>query len=284
MSPATALLADDEPLLRAELRERLGRVWPALHIVGEAADGREAVEQALRLRPDVVFLDISMPRLDGLAAAQQLRQQGYAGELVFVTAYDAHALAAFERRAADYLVKPLDEARLHDTVARLAPRLAAPAPAVPEASAEWIAALRESLERSLQDSIERSVQQALAARDAAAPAPAAATAERLRWLRATRGNELHLIAVEDVACFRAVTGYTQLLTRDGEHLITETLKQLSAALDPAVFVQVHRSAIVNLRFVAGMRRVRPGSYVVDLRHGLGEVAATRSLADLIPAP
>ena len=147
MTPPTALIADDEPLLRAELRERLQSLWPALAIVAEAADGREAVEQALRLQPQVVFLDINMPRLDGLGAAQQLRERGFRGELVFVTAYESHALAAFERRAIDYLVKPLDEPRLRETVARLTARMdAAATPA--SAGSGWIDDLRASLEHS----------------------------------------------------------------------------------------------------------------------------------------
>lgn len=280
MGPLTAILADDEPLLRAELRERLQRIWPTLEIAGEAADGREALSLALRLHPSVVFLDISMPHMDGLSAAQQMREQGYRGELVFITAYEAHALAAFERRALDYLVKPLDEDRLRETAVRVVERMTQRPQQVAAPAPHWIAELRSALEHSLQGSVERSVQQALSSREA----ERGSAAQRLRWLRATRGNELHLIAVDEVACFRAVTGYTQVVTREGEHLISETLKQLATALDPTVFVQVHRSAIVNLRFVAGMRRVRPGAFMVDLRHGLGQVAATRSLSDLICAP
>jgi DNA-binding LytR/AlgR family response regulator len=280
MDRLTVIVADDEPLLRAELRERLQHVAPTVEVLGEAADGREALEVTLRLQPQVVFLDISMPHVDGLAAAQDMRKQGYRGELVFVTAYDAHALDAFEHRALDYLVKPLDESRLRETLARISERVHGGGPADHRIGLpDWVAELRAALERSLQGSVERSVQQALAVRGL----PPSKQSSVLRWLRATRGSELHLIAVDEVACFRSVTGYTQVLTRDGEHLITETLKQLAAALDPTVFVQVHRSAIVNLRFVAGMRRVRPGSFVVNLRHGLGQVAATRSLADLVPA-
>lgn len=271
MNTPTAVIADDEPLLRAELRDLLAAVWPALQVVGEAGDGRAAVAAVQQLSPSVVFMDINMPRVDGMAAAQQLRAQGYAGELVFVTAYEQHALRAFEQRALDYLVKPLEAERLQETAARLQARMSRPGPAV---SAQDAAALVASL----RDTITRCVEEAVSAR----PAPEPAAPAPLRWLRASRGSQLQLIAVDDVACFRAVPGYTQVLTREGEHLINEPLKQLLPALDPSIFVQVHRSAIVNLRFVARMQRVRPGQFVVELRHGLGEVAATRSLADVLP--
>jgi DNA-binding LytR/AlgR family response regulator len=236
-----ALIADDEPLLRAELREALALAWPELRIVAEAADGRCALAAALEHRPEVAFLDVNMPHLDGMAAAQQMRERGYAGEIVFVTAYDQHALRAFEARAIDYLVKPLEPARLGDTVTRLKARLAA----LPQA--------------------------------AAVPAEAAASP----WLRVTRGTQTQLVRLEDVACLRAVPGYTQLVTRDGEHLVELPLRSLQQRLDPLAFVQVHRAAIVNLHFVARIVRDRPGHCVVELKHGLGQVEASRAGAELL---
>ena len=243
-----ALIADDEPLLRAELREALAQCWPELQVVAEVADGRAAVAAALQQRPEVAFLDVNMPHLDGTAAARQLRERGYAGELVFVTAYDQFAVAAFDARAIDYLVKPLDPVRLGETVTRRrARRGAAPSPA-----AAW-----------------------------PAPLPGHAPAAGSPWLRVTRGLQTRLVALDDIACLRAVPGYTQVVTRDGEHLVELALKTLQQRLDPQCFVQVHRAAIVNLRFVEHIEREPSGRCVVELKHGLGRVEASRSGAELL---
>ena len=237
-----ALIADDEPLLRAELREALAQMWPELSIVAEAADGRRALAAALEHRPEVAFLDVNMPHVDGMAAAQQMRERGYTGEIVFVTAYDQHALRAFEARAIDYLVKPLELARLGETVTRLKARLATVPPQLAAPPAE------------------------------ATPSP---------WLRVTRGAQTQLVRLEDVACLRAVPGYTQLITREGGHLIEQPLKTLQQRLDPHTFVQVHRAAIVNLHFVLRIVRERPGRCVVELKHDLGQVEVSRAGAELL---
>lgn len=239
-----ALIADDEPLLRAELRDALAQCWPELQVVAEVADGRAAVAAALQQRPEVAFLDVNMPHLDGTAAARQLRERGYTGELVFVTAYDQFAVAAFDARAIDYLVKPLDLERLGETVTRLRARLGAGGAAAP----------------------------------AAPPEPAGATSP---WLRVTRGLQTRLVALDDIACLRAVPGYTQVVTREGEHLVELALKTLQQRLDPQCFVQVHRAAIVNLRFVEHIEREPSGRCVVELKHGLGRVEASRSGAELL---
>lgn len=256
-----AIIADDEPLLRAELRERLGLWWPELEIVAEAADGWAAVAAVTQHQPEVVFLDVSMPRLDGMGAAQQLRQQGFAGEIVFVTAYDQYAVRAFEQRALDYLVKPLEDARLRDTITRLQGRLGR-APTTDT----------DALLKHLQTAIDASVTQALGQHRTEAT-------DALPWVRATRGKQIQLIPFEDIACLRAVPGYTQITTRQGEALITEPLKKLLERLDPRCFVQVHRAAIVNLHFVARIRRDRPGHFVVELKDGLGELETSRARAE-----
>ena len=243
-----ALIADDEPLLRAELRDALAQCWPGLQVIAEVADGRAAVAAALQLRPEVAFLDVNMPHLDGTAAARQLRERGYAGELVFVTAYDQFAVAAFDARAIDYLVKPLELERLGETVTRLRARLGA-APAAPA--------------------------QPLAASVAEPQATSSP------WLRVTRGLQTRLVALDDIACLRAVPGYTQVVTREGEHLVELALKTLQQRLDPQCFVQVHRAAIVNLRFVEHIEREPSGRCVVELKHGLGHVEASRSGAELL---
>jgi DNA-binding LytR/AlgR family response regulator len=243
-----ALIADDEPLLRAELRDALAQCWPELQVVAEVADGCAAVAAALQRRPEVAFLDVNMPHLDGTAAARQLRERGFTGELVFVTAYDQFAVAAFDARAIDYLVKPLAPERLGETVTRLKARLGA-APLLKPA--------------------------------APAMPPAEAPANVSPWLRVTRGLQTRLVALDDIACLRAMTGYTQLVTRDGEHLVELALKALQQRLDPQRFVQVHRAAIVNLHFVEHIEREASGRCVVELKHGLGRVEASRSGAELL---
>jgi DNA-binding LytR/AlgR family response regulator len=269
MAVMRAIIADDEPLLRAELREGLARWWPELQIAEEVGDGRAALAGVTRHRPDVVFLDVHMPRLDGISAAQQLRVQGYAGEIVFVTAYDQYAVQAFAQRAIDYLVKPLEEVRLRDTIARLQSRGAASP--VAGAAVDAVALLKE---------LQHTIMQAMAPTTGRAAPTLANGPAPMPWVRVVSGNQIQLVAFEDIACFRAVPGYTQVTTRAGEHLISETLTKLLERLDPQVFVQVHRAAIVNLRFVAKIHRERPGRFVIELKHGLGKVEASRARAEV----
>ncbi len=265
-----AVIADDEPLLRAELCDMLARAWPDLHMVEQVGDGRAAVASVQQHAPDLVFLDVHMPRMDGMAAAQAMRQQGFAGEIVFVTAYDQYAVSAFAQRAIDYLVKPLEEARLLETVARLQQRIHAPGQ---EAAAQHSAELLKELQQTVASSIAQALTQAN--RAAAAPVP-----EPMPWVRVISGNQIQLIAVDDIACFRAVPGYTQITTQQGEHLISESLAKLLERLNPQTFVQVHRASIVNLRFVAKIHRERAGHFVVELKHGLGKVEASRARAEV----
>lgn len=264
-SSIRAIVADDEPLLRAELCGMLAQAWPALQIAQQVGDGRAAVAGVAQHQPDVVFLDVNMPRLDGMAAARQMREQGYLGEIVFVTAYDQYAVPAFEQRAIDYLVKPLEEERLRDTVARLQTRLSTPQR---PAGADPAALVRE-----LQQTVAASIAQALSQGTPKEPQP-------MPWVRVVNGNQMQLVPLEDIACFRAVPGYTQITTRHGEHLINEPLSKLLERLNPQTFVQVHRASIVNLHFVARVHRERPGRFMVELKHGLGKVEASRARADI----
>ncbi|MCQ4166054.1 LytR/AlgR family response regulator transcription factor [Tahibacter harae] len=243
----TALIADDEPLLRKALGRLLAAAWPELEIVAQARNGREAVEQFERLRPDICFLDVHMPGLSGVEAAQHIGRRAH---LVFVTAYDQYALQAFEHGALDYLMKPVETARLADTVARLQERLRAVAP--PLADTE---ALLEALAAQLQ-------------KKAAAPAP-------LRWIRASVGQSLRLIAVEDIAFLRSDEKYTLIAWqgeggKPGEALIRTPLKELLTQLDPAQFAQVHRSVVVNLRAISHVVRGDNETADIHLR-GRGEV-------------
>ena len=219
---ATALIADDEPLLREALKRELANVWPELEVVAEARNGREAIRMFDERRPDVCFLDIQMPGLSGIDAANHIGRRAH---LVFVTAYDDYAVKAFEQGALDYLLKPVEPARLAETVARLQERLTAARPAVnTEALLQQLAA------------------------QLAQPEP-------LRWIRAQSGQTLRLIPVEEIDYLRSDAKYTIVAWREGEATIRVPLKELLAQLDPKQFVQVHRSVVVNLRAISHVRRL-----------------------------
>lgn len=209
-----AIIAEDEPLLRDELRQALATLWPELQVVAELADGASALQAIRQHRPDIAFLDINMPQLTGLEVANVIGAQT---RVVFLTAYTEHALTAFEVGAADYLVKPLQRARLLATIERLRQ------PAAPQAAV------------------------------GAAPQPPSAP-RHLRWIQASVGNLMRLITVEEVFYFQADTKYTRVVTAHGEALIRRTIKDLAEALDPQEFIQTSRSAIVNLRRVESLLR------------------------------
>lgn len=225
----TALIADDEPLLRKQLARMLAAAWPALEVVASARNGREAVELFEAHRPDVCFLDVHMPGLSGVEAARYIDRRA---QLVFVTAFDQYAVDAFRQGALDYLVKPVDAARLADTVGRLQERLRASTPS--PGTDELIERIAAQLRRD------------------AKPAP-------LRWLRVSVGNTLRLVAVEDVDFLRSDEKYTLVAWRgEGgracEGVVRTPLKELLAQLDADVFQQVHRSVVVNLRAIAQVVR------------------------------
>ena len=223
---STALIADDEPLLRERLRSHLAKLWPECEIVAEARNGREAVELFEALRPAVAFLDVHMPGMNGVEAAREI---GRRARIVFVTAWEQYAVKAFEQGAIDYVIKPYDEARLADTVARLRER-------------EGLAALpaAEAME---------SVIEALARRLRPAGSPAG-----LQWIRASVGQSIRLIPVDEVVYLRSDEKYTLVVAESGESLIRKSIRELAEQLDPETFVQIHRSVIVNLRHVAQVNR------------------------------
>ncbi|MEO8124832.1 MAG: LytTR family DNA-binding domain-containing protein [Burkholderiales bacterium] len=227
---ATALIADDEPLLRANLRAHLARLWPELSVVAEARNGREAVELFDTHAPQIVFLDVHMPGMNGIEAARSIARRAH---LVFVTAYEQYAVQAFERGALDYIVKPIDPARLADTVQRLQARLAVP-PVLPAANGE---ALDGVLERI-----------ATALRTGAAPHA------WLQWIKASVGTSVRLIPVEQIVFFKSDEKYTLVVWDGGEALIRKTIRELADELDPDRFAQVHRSVIVNLHRVSQVTR------------------------------
>ena len=225
----TALIADDEPLLRAALTRLLAQAWPELDVVAQARNGREAVEQFEAQQPDICFLDVHMPGMTGIEAARFIGRRAH---VVFVTAFDRYAVAAFEHGALDYLVKPVEPPRLADTVARLQERLRHTS-GFPdtEALVEQVAArLRQGL--------------------ASAP---------LQWLRASVGQTVRMIPVNDIDFLRSDEKYTRVAWHDDdgkplEALIRTPLKDLLAQLDAARFVQVHRSVVVNLGAISHVTR------------------------------
>jgi DNA-binding LytR/AlgR family response regulator len=210
----TALIVEDEPLLLAELRDQLAALWPELEIVGQAENGVEAVALLESLRPDIVFLDIQIPGLNGVDVARNVAESA---QIVFVTAYAEHAVSAFEAGAVDYIVKPVTPARLLQTVKRLKTRSVAAVPA-----AVW--------------------------QQVAAPV------QHLKWIKASSGNMVRLVMVRDVQYFQSDGKYTRVVTHDGEALIRLPLKSLIGQLDPGQFAQIHRGAIINLEAVDRIER------------------------------
>ena len=249
----TALIADDEPHLASYLRDALARAWPELEIVHVARNGAEAAERIAALRPDFAFLDIKMPGLTGLEVAQGVEGTT---RVVFVTAYDEFAVAAFEQQALDYVLKPVKAERLAMTVERLQATIAAPA----GADDARLATVLRSL--------------------SAAPR---ATASHLRYVRASQGELVHQIPVGDVLYFHADDKYTCVRTAAAEHLIRTTVTELAAQLDPQRFVQIHRSTIVNLEHLAGTRRDELSRLFVRLRGHAGELPVSRAYVHLFKA-
>jgi DNA-binding LytR/AlgR family response regulator len=254
----TALIAEDEPLLAASLRAELARLWPGLRIVAQVGDGLSAVTQTLALQPSVCFLDIRMPGQSGLEAAQALAEDWPQDQpfplLVFVTAYDQYALAAFEAQAVDYLVKPVDSPRLAACVARLQKRLnerlmEQPAPA---ADAPAIAPA---------PGLEQAVQQL---RALLGSAPVAA-APRLEVIQASVGNTVHMVPVAEVLYFEAADKYLRVVTAEREHLIRLSLRELMPQLDPQQFWQVHRSLVVRATAITTAVRDESGKVFLSLR-------------------
>lgn len=227
MSEATALIADDEPLLRQRLASHLARAWPELRVVAVARNGREAVELFETHAPQVVFLDVHMPGQSGIDAARSMAGRT---QIVFVTAYEQYAVQAFEQGAIDYLVKPFDEARLAQTVARLQARLTPP-------SAADVAPLDALLERLSAELRGRG------------PAP-----RHLQWIKASVGSTVRLIPVEQLHYLRSDEKYTLVVWDGGEALIRKTIRELADELDPERYVQIHRSVIVNLQRVTHVTR------------------------------
>jgi DNA-binding LytR/AlgR family response regulator len=234
------VVAEDEELLRTELLALLAQAWPELEVACACEDGGSALEAIAEHRPDVAFLDIRMPGLTGLEVAAAAADASPATRIVFVTAYNQYAIDAFDRGAVDYLLKPIAPDRLAATVQRLKSR-AAPGPE----DAAALAAIVEKLRGAL---------------------PARGTRPPLVWVTASVGKETRLILVEDVAYFRSDNKYTVVVTESGEAVIRTPIRELLDALDPAMFRQIHRSTVVNLRAVSSLTRDDSGRGTLRLKN------------------
>jgi DNA-binding LytR/AlgR family response regulator len=274
-----ALIADDERLMRDQLRARLKEVWPELEIVAEAKNGQEAVALTEEHHPDIVFLDIRMPVLTGVDAARQIAQlpthdeaQGWPGcEIVFITAYDQYAVEAFEQGVVDYVLKPAERARLQVTVARIQQRLAErldPAPGDPDTSETPLAAHTPDMQQLLQ-------------RLAIQLNPSGPG--KLQWIQATVRQAIQMIPVEEVLFFISDEKYTRVQTATVEALIRKPIKELVDELDMQLFWQIHRSTLVNVKAISGVNRDERGRQLVSVRGLTEKLEVSRSYAGLFKA-
>ena len=238
----TALIAEDEPMLRAQLKSRLAEAWPELAIINEAANGADALAMFDAHQPDIAFLDIRMPVKTGIEVAHALEGRCH---VVFVTAYDEYAITAFDEGAVDYVLKPVNPERIAKVVARLKARLA-------------------SAPLDLSQVLAR-----LAARDGGG---------YLKWIRASLGATMKLIATDDVLYFQAEDKYTKVVTAAGDAHIKKPIKELFEALDPEAFWQIHRATIINLRAIAKIERDWRDQPIISLRDRGEKLTVSRTFA------
>jgi DNA-binding LytR/AlgR family response regulator len=261
-----AVLADDERLMREQLRARLAEAWPELQIVAEAKNGAEAVELVAQHRPDIVFLDIRMPGLTGVEAAKQIAQMDVADdellpEIVFITAYDQYAVEAFEQGVADYVLKPAERERLAVTVQRIQKRLAQR-----HADDDGAAPAGAPLQQLLQQ---------LSATMNPGGAP-----QRLQWIQASVGSAIQMIPVDEVLFFISDEKYTRVQTATTEALIRKPIKELIDEIDPQQFWQIHRSTLVNVKAIAGVTRDFRGRQIVSVKGHKEQLEVSRSYLGL----
>jgi DNA-binding LytR/AlgR family response regulator len=244
----TAILADDERLMRDQLKLRLQQVWPELTILDEAKNGEEAVAMVNQLKPDFAFLDIRMPVKTGLEAAREIGDKTH---IVFITAYDQYAVEAFDQGAVDYILKPADPERLQRTVERLKSRIATP----PNDMSALLAGLAQQL-------------------------GIAPKRNFLQWIQASIGQEIRLIPVEDILFFQSDEKYTRVQTASYEALIRKPVRDLAEELDPELFWQIHRATLVNAKAISGVVRDLRGRHLVQVK-GLSEkLEVSRSFVHL----
>ena len=234
MKPITAMIADDEAPLRDELKTRLHTLWPELQVCAEADNGDKALRIIEDSAPDVAFLDVRMPGLTGMDVANRIRSGTH---VVFISGHDTHAVEAFSHDPVDYLLKPVTEDRLQETVKRLRSRLSG--------GALDLDTVVEKLERIT------------------TPPPGP---DHLQWIRVHIRDGIRIIAVPDVCCFRSEAKYTSVYTEDGVYMIRKPIKELAAELDPEVFWQIHRGTIINAHFIDKISHSVGGRYAVKVRH------------------
>ncbi len=274
-----ALIADDERLMREQLRTRLSEVWPELEIVAEAKNGQEAVALTEQHHPDIVFLDIRMPGLTGVDAARQIAQlptfdeaQGWPGcEIVFITAYDQYAVQAFEQGVVDYVLKPAERERLMVTVQRIRQRMGERAKHRAEGADDADAPLPAHTP-DMQQLLQRLAVQL----NPQAPA-------KLQWIQATVRQAIQMIPVEDVLFFISDEKYTRVQTATVEALIRKPIKELVEEIDMQLFWQIHRSTLVNIKAIAGVSRDERGRQLVSVRGLTEKLEVSRSYAGLFKA-
>ena len=257
----TAIIADDERLMRDQLRMRLAEVWPELQIVGEAKNGEEAVQLVGELKPDLTFLDIRMPGKTGMEAAREI---GERSQIVFVTAYDQYAVEAFERGAIDYVLKPTEPERLKITIDRLKERLESTANAGANGNGGGV---------NVNDSVTAMLSQL--AEKIAAPKP-----RHLQWIQASIGQDLRMIPVEDILFFRSDEKYTCVQTAGFEALIRKPVRDLAEELDPSLFWQIHRATLVNVNAIEGVTRDIRGRHLVLVKGRPEKLEVSRSFLHL----
>jgi DNA-binding LytR/AlgR family response regulator len=270
-APVRGVIADDERLMRDQLKARLTEVWPELQIVGEAKNGLEAVDLVAQHHPDVVFLDIRMPGLSGVDAARRIAQlpaadsEGDGGddewslpEIVFITAYDQYAIEAFEQGVADYVLKPAERERLAVTVSRIKQRLT----------------LRGTDDEPPAPHLQQLLHKLAAKLNPGGTPPA------LKWIQATVGQAIQMIPVEEVLFFISDEKYTRVQTATVEALIRKPIKELVDEIDPDLFWQIHRSTLVNTHCIAGVTRDLRGRQIVSIKGSNDKLEVSRSYTHL----
>ncbi len=245
------MVVDDEPLLRFHLQKMLQELWEDLDQVIPLGSGIEAVNMIHEVPVHTVFLDIKMPGISGLETAKLLRESGYVGHIVFVTAYDEHAVTAFEHEAVDYILKPIEEERLFQCIKRIIKRG----------------------QQEIRYELNADQLQQLISPESSETAP-------LRWINATRGNQIHIVQLDDIHCFIAEDKYTTVITAQGEYLIRKTIKQLTQELDSALFWRIHRAVIVQVAKIAMAERDDQGHYSVTLQDSDRILPVSRNNAHL----
>lgn len=251
MNSITAIIADDEPLLRHHLDKSLSEVWPDLEIVATCGDGKQALEKIAQYTPDIVFLDIRMPELDGMAVAKQLVQLEQQPLVVFVTAFDQYAINAFEQNALDYLLKPINEERLEHCCQKLQQHLHAKSNKQAPDINHLLAQISQLTPKQQQ---------------------------YLRWIKAAQGDDIHLISTNDVLYFKAEEKYVSIYTDESEYLIRTPIKELLQQLDPDLFWKIHRSTVVRVAAIDKVTKDFTGRmYVKMAGHKLAVSRAQQGL-------